>query len=162
MSTCGSLERDLRVTCTATRMHLKRAATAQKKYYDRDAHLYKYKEGDTVKLRRFRKEAGTHKYSDRYEGPYFILDVLGTVTFRIVKDQESRAKVVHHDHILPYFPKEASENIDKTWVLERSKTFKSTTKVDAVCQTSDIIGRLRASRSRVACAGRTSKCPDGV
>ena len=131
-----NLERELRAAYIATRTHLHRAATAQKKYYDRTSHLYKYKEGDVVKLRRFRKEPGTGKYADRYEGPYFILDVLGEVTFRIVKDQDSRGKVVHHDHILPYFPKQAPENVDNAWVLRKSKTYKPTNKVDVPCQAS--------------------------
>ena len=99
--------------------------------------MYKYKEGDIVKLRRFRKEPGTGKYADRYEGPYFILDILGDVTFRIVKDQDSRGKVVHHDHILPYFPKNAPENVDNAWVLRKSKTYIPTNKVDVTCQASD-------------------------
>ena len=130
------LEKKLRAAYMSTRAHLKRAATAQKKYYDRSSHLYKYKEGDMVKLRRFVRKPGIGKYADRYEGPFFILDILGDVTFRIIKCPESRAKVVHHDHILPYFPKEASENVDKTWVLKLSKTYKPTNKTDAVCQTS--------------------------
>ena len=132
-----NLERKLRAAYTSTREHLKRAATAQKRYYDRDSHLYKYKEGDMIKLRRFKKEPGTGKFSDRYEGPYFVLDVLGDVTFRIIKCKESKPRVVHHDHILPYFPKEAAENVDKTWVFEKSRTYKPTTKDDATCQTSD-------------------------
>ena len=90
-----------------------------------------------MKLRRFRKEPGTGKYADRYEGPYFILDVLGEVTFRIIKDQDSRGKVVHHDHILPYFPKNAPENVDNAWVLRKSKTYTPTNKVDVPCQASD-------------------------
>ena len=44
------MERALRATCIATRDHLKRAATVQKKYYDRGTNLYKHKEGDMVKL----------------------------------------------------------------------------------------------------------------
>ena len=44
------MERELRATCLATRDHLKRAATVQKKYYDRGTNLYKHKEGDMVKL----------------------------------------------------------------------------------------------------------------
>ena len=131
-----NLERELRAAYVSTRTHLKRAATAQKKYYDRTSHLYKYKEGDVVKLRKFRKEPGTGKYADRYEGPYYILDILGDVTFRIVRDQMSLGKIVHHDHILPYFPKKASENVDNAWVLRKSKTYKPTAKVDVTCQTS--------------------------
>ena len=130
------LERELRATCANTRKNLKRAATAQKKYYDRDSHLYKYKVGDTVKLRQFRRTAGSGKYEDRYLGPFYIVDILGEVTFRIMENPTSRPRVVHHDHILPYFPKKASENIDKTWVFDKSKTYKPTTKSDAISQTS--------------------------
>ena len=140
-----NMERELRAAYVATRSHLKRAATAQKKYYDRSSHLYKYKEGDIVKLRRFRKEPGTGKYADRYEGPYYILDILGDVTFRIVKDKTSHGKVVHHDHILPYFPKHASENVNNAWVLRKSKTYKAPTKqADVACQAS---GRPEAPSS---------------
>ena len=131
------MERALRTAYHYTREHLKRASTAQKKYYDKNCNLYKYKEGDMVKLRKFRREPGTGKYADRYEGPYYIMDILGDVTFRIVENQKKPPKVVHHDHILPYFPKKASENVDKTWVLERSKTYKPTTVSDVACQASD-------------------------
>ena len=131
------MEQELRSTCLATREHLKRAATLQKKYYDRDCNLYKHKEGDMVKLRVFKRKPGFGKFSDIYDGPYLIIDKLGDVTFRIAKSPESKPKVVHHDHILPYFPKQASEKMDKTWALEKSKTFKSTNKIDAHCQTSD-------------------------
>ena len=98
------MERELRAAYVATRSHLKRAATAQKKYYDCSSHLYKCKEGDIVKLRWFWKEPGTRKYAYHYEGPYYILDILGNVTFRIVNDKTFHGKAVHHDYILPYFP----------------------------------------------------------
>ena len=134
-----NMERELRSTCIATRNHLKRAATLQKKYYDRDCNLYKFKEGDMVKLRKFVRKPGFGKFDDRYDGPYFIVDRLGDVTFRIAQSPDTRPKVVHHDHLLPYFPKQASENVDRTWVWEQSKTFKSTNKVDAHCQASDSV-----------------------
>ena len=150
------MERELRSTCMATREHLKRAATRQKKYYDRDCNLYKYKEGDMVKLRKFVRKPGFGKFSDCYDGPYIIIDILSDVTFRIAKSPDTRPKVVHHDHLLPYFPKQASENIDTTWALEKSKTFKSANKIDVCCQAGDSV---QENQSPAASSGsQTSIC----
>ena len=69
----------LRDAHRVAREHTNRAATTQKRYYDRKAHLHRYKVGDTVQLRVFRKEKGVGKFADRFVGPYYILDVLSDV-----------------------------------------------------------------------------------
>ena len=112
-----------------------------------------------VKLRKFVRKPGFGKFSDCYDGPYLIVDILSDVTFRIAKSPETRPKVVHHDHILPYFPKQASENIDKTWALEKSKTFKSTSKADAHCQTGDS-GRAEIIIPAAPTGSQTSICAE--
>ena len=75
------LEKSVRLTYQIEREHTHRAATAQKKYYDVTAHLKRYKVGDTVQLKVFRKEKGDDKFADCFEFPYYILDVLSDVFF---------------------------------------------------------------------------------
>ena len=70
------LMEDIRSNFTVARQRIGRAATVMKKYYDRTAHLHKYKVGDAVKLRVFRKEKGVSKFATRFTGPYFVLDIL--------------------------------------------------------------------------------------
>ena len=120
------LDEDVRRNFASAREHINRAATAQKKYYDRNAHLNEYQVGDTVKLRVFRKTKGIGKFIERFDGPYFILDVNSKVNFRIIKTPSSKARVVHHDQILPYLLRE-NDTVDKEWVFKRSRTYRPLT-----------------------------------
>ena len=113
---------DIRANFATARLRLNRAATAMKKYYDRTAHMHEYKVGDAVKLRVFRKQKGISKFAERFTGPYFVLDVLSEIRFRIARDAMTKPKVVHHDHILPYMFRETDIQPDKTWVFEKSRT----------------------------------------
>ena len=114
------LEQRTRYAYQVARTNLKRAATAAKKYYDRKAHLNKYNTGDAVKIKVTRKFKGM-KFVDKYEGPYYIIDQLGETTYRVAKSPKVKAKVLHHDLILPYFPtvEEGATNID--WVFEMAR-----------------------------------------
>ena len=116
------------------REHTHRAATAQKKYYDRTAHLKHYKVGEKVQLKVFRKEKGVGKFADRFEGPYYVLDVISDVNFRIIRAMEDKPRVVHHDHIVPYVEREPEQADDKAWVYKRSRTYRPPPS-DAAAQT---------------------------
>ena len=116
------LVEDIRNNFAVARVRLNRAATAMKKYYDRTAHLYEYRVGDVVKLRVFRREKGISKFAERFTGPYYVLDVLSDIRFRIAKDASSKPRVVHHDHILPYMFRETDVQPDKAWVFQKSRT----------------------------------------
>ena len=66
------------------REEIGKSVLLQKKYYDRTSHLIKYKVGDAVLIRDHRHhESGTKKLSDKYDGPYYVLDVLSDVSFRL-------------------------------------------------------------------------------
>ena len=124
----------MRQTNQIARENTQRAATAQKRYYDRTARLKHYKVGDKVQLKVFRKEKGVGKFADRFEGPYYVLDVLSDVNFRIIRAMEDKPRVVHHDHIIPYLEREPEAADDKAWVFRRSKTYRPPPS-DAAAQT---------------------------
>ena len=145
------LDQSVRMTYQIAREHTHRAATAQKKYYDRTAHLKRYKVGDTVQLKVFRKEKGVGKFADRFEGPYYILDVLSDVNFRIIRAMEDKPKVVHHDHIIPYMEREPEPASDKAWVFKRSRTYRPPP-IDAAAQT-DVSAAQEDDSSAVAIPG---------
>ena len=128
--------KEMRFCYALVRERLKRAATAMKRYYDRGAKLYHYKEGDAVRVRRFRLNKGTKKFEDFYEGPFYVIDVLGDVTFRVAEGPRSKRRVLHHDSLLPYFNRDP-ENvvIDNAWVFGVSTTYKPAGDCDAAVQT---------------------------
>jgi hypothetical protein len=105
----------------AAREAIGRNVFLQKKHYDRTANLIKYKVGDTVMIRDHRQyERGTKKLSDRYEGPYYVVDVLSDVHFRITRSPEDAARVMHHDRMKHV---EAREDVDTSWVFAQSRTY---------------------------------------
>ena len=116
------LVEDIRANFVTARLRLGKAATVMKKYYDRTAHLHDYKVGDAVKLRVFRKEKGVSKFAERFSGPYFVLDVLSDIRFRIALNATTKPKVVHHDQILPYLFRDKGLRPDTAWVFTRSRT----------------------------------------
>ena len=126
----------MRFIYTIVRERLKRAATASKRYYDRKSCLYPYKEGDAVRVKVFRLNKGTKKFEDHYEGPYFIIDVLGRTTFRLAKDVNGKRRVLGHDALLPFFTRDAAGmNLDNSWVFAVSKTWRSGLLTDVSTQT---------------------------
>ena len=116
------LVEDIRANFATARLRLNKAATVMKKYYDRTAHLRDYKVGDAVKLRVYRKEKGVSKFAERFSGPYYVLDVLSDIRFRIALDEHAKPKVVHHDQILPYLFRTNDLKPDTTWVFARTRT----------------------------------------
>ena len=119
------LDAALREAHQIARERINRAATVQKKHYDRKSHLNHYKVGDPVQLKVFRREKGVGKFADRYEGPYYVLDVLSDVNFRIIRAMEDKPKVVHHDHLIPYKERVPEPEADKAWIFQRSRTYKA-------------------------------------
>ena len=116
------LEDDLRLAYQVARDTIARNMKIQKKYYDRNSHLIHYKEGDVVWLKDFTpKIRGEKKLADRWVGPYFVLDVLSDVNFRVIDKPGSKGRVIGHDRMKRY---ETREPFDVKWVLERSKSLK--------------------------------------
>ena len=102
------------------REEIGKSVLLQKKYYDRTSHLIKYKVGDAVLIRDHRHhESGTKKLSDKYDGPYYVLDVLSDVSFRLSKGADQEPKVIHHDRMKLFHQRE-KPNLD--WVFQQSRT----------------------------------------
>ena len=152
------LDQSVRQSYQIAREHTLRAATTQKKYYDRTAHLKRYKVGDTVQLKVFRKEKGVGKFADRFEGPYYVLDVLSDVNFRIIRAMEDKPRVVHHDHIIPYLEREPELTSDKAWVYERSRTYRPPPS-DVAAQT-DVSAMQEGDGSTRATSGKVDVATD--
>ena len=110
-------EKHIRYMYALARANIQRAATAQKRYYDRRANFKHYQVGDAVMLRVFRHEKG-QKYHHHFEGPYYVLKVLGETTYRIAANENGRERVIGHDHIKPCYN---DGPMDKTWIFERAK-----------------------------------------
>ena len=90
----------------------------QKKYYDRASNLIAYREGDRVMIKDYTlKVRGEKKLADKWMGPFYVLDILSDVSFRIIRDRAGKPKVIHHDRMKKYHSRE--EEPDNKWVLER-------------------------------------------
>ena len=82
---------------------LKKSAVYMKEQYDKKLHQIKYKAGERCMLRDHTKaKKGSKKFKPKYEGPYWILDKVGSVNYRIQKDEKSRVDVVHHNRMRRY------------------------------------------------------------
>ena len=113
-------ERSLRMSYQVARRNLAKAATVSKRHYDAKAHMYSYKTGDMVKVRISRRAAG-EKFVDKYEGPLYVIDALGQVTYRVAKTRHARERVLHHNKLLPYIGTPEERAMDKQWVFERAR-----------------------------------------
>ena len=114
------MDQQTREAFQVARETIGRSVLLQKKYYDKNSNLIKYKVGDAVMVRDHRQhEAGTAKLSDKYDGPYFVIDVLSDVNFRLAKTENDKAKVIHHDRM--HKIKERVEG-DTSWVFKQSRT----------------------------------------
>ena len=79
------------------------ASQNQKRHYDIKSNQNSYNKGDVVWLHtpsKFRKLSP--KLQRNWDGPYFIIDVLSDVTYKIQKNRNTRVQVVHHDRLKPY------------------------------------------------------------
>ena len=85
------------------RMALTKASVNMKKQYDKKVHQIPYKAGERCMLKNHTKAPkGTKKFRRKYQGPYWILDKIGSVNFRIQKDENTSADVVHHNRMRRY------------------------------------------------------------
>ena len=104
------LEEDLRSSYIRVREALGRAAIRQKHYYDRKHHLNVYRHGDLALVKTMVRKPGVGKLQDRYDGPYVVLDKLSDVTYRVQLAPNKKPKVIHHDRLKPYYPRDPEEN----------------------------------------------------
>ena len=88
-------------------------------------------------------------------GPFFVLDVLSDINFRVIRNQASKPKVVHHDRMKRYHFRDGAPNID--WVIHRSKTV-SAEKAKA-CREAPLAGAGRAMEKVVNNGRQQSRVP---
>ena len=104
----------------AARETIGRSVFLQKKHFDKTANLIHYTVGDVVMIKDHRlHETGTKKLANRYDGPYYVLDTLSDVNFRVAKSSTDRPRVIHHDRMKKV---EQWEKADIDWVFKQSRT----------------------------------------
>ena len=60
------------------------------------------------------------KFLPSYEGPYFVVGLLGDLVYHIKKSPRAKTKVVHHDKLKPYHSRAP---LDTSWVLQDADTW---------------------------------------
>ena len=110
------LEGQIQRTFVMVRECLGKAAQRNKRYYDRKHHLNCYKRGDLVLMKTMVKQPGrSPKLQDRYEGPFVVIDKLSDLSYRIQEGPNKRARIIHHDRLRAYAPRNPAEN-DTAWI----------------------------------------------
>ena len=99
------------------RANIIKASEKQKRSYDVNANQNSYKIGDVVWLfTNTRTKNKTPKLQRNWEGPYFVIEVISDIIYKIKKTENSKPKVVHHDR-LKIFHGEV-----RNWVKETQKS----------------------------------------
>jgi hypothetical protein len=76
-----------------------------KTHYDRKAKEHDFKIGDKVLLREYMKQVGKNKkLSDKYRGPYTLIEQLSPVTFRLGDLENKRMNDTSHVNRMKHFP----------------------------------------------------------
>ena len=82
---------------------LRIAGQAIKQHYDRRMREARYAVGDLVWLHNPRRKKGlSPKLQSPWEGPYSVVEVISSITYRIRKGQRGRTLVVHVDRLWCY------------------------------------------------------------
>lgn len=86
------------------RENMSKASNRQKRQYDHRSNLSKYKSDDAVWLQVTSRVKGrSPKLQTRWDGPFFVVEALSDLVYKIQKTPNSACKVVHHDRLKPYF-----------------------------------------------------------
>ena len=102
-SYAAKLKAKIQIAYDVVREHLHQGAIQSKRYYDRKKNEIVHRPGDQVLLRDHTKyEKGKKKYQPTYAGPYWLIDRLGDVNYRIQLEEHSAARVVHHNRLRRY------------------------------------------------------------
>ena len=140
-----TLDKSAQLAYDTARQAIGKAVKYQKRYYDRKANLHQYKTGDAVLLKdHSQHERGEAKLADKYQGPYFVIDVLSDIHFRIAKDVNDKPRIVHHDAIKRMHLRDP---VDLQWVYGMSRLQRRTTTPitvdDVQNDLDDMLRRLR-------------------
>ena len=138
------LEKNQNAAYDAARQALGKAVKAQKRDYDRKQNLNHYATGDAVMLKNYSpSEAGTKKFRNKFNGPYYVIDALSDIHFRICSEKNGKERIVHHDMMEKMHEREP---VDLTWVYEKSRTHKlpkSATLTDVTATVDEMLRRLK-------------------
>ena len=148
------LDEETRLAYQTAREAIGKSVLIQKKYYDRTTHLNKYKVGDPIMLRNHAQYMqGEKKLADKYVGPYYVIDVLSDVNFRVNDKPDNTPKVVHHDRMKPIVQRDPP---DLKWVFEQSRTCerqraenKSTTSAEQMKEVFDRLKQLENESKQI-------------
>ena len=139
------LDKSSKIAYDAARQAIGKAVKIQKRYYDRKQNLHAYNTGDAVLMKdHTQRETNTKKLADKYKGPYFVIDALSDIHFRVARDRDDRPKIVHHDNIKPMHLRQP---VDLRWVYDLSrlgeKNAAPATVEDMGKSVSDLLRRLK-------------------
>ena len=153
-----TLDKSAQFAYETARQAIGKAVKYQKRYYDRKQNLHKYKTGDAVLLRdHAQHERGEGKLADKFIGPFFVIDVLSDIHFRIARSANDKPKIVHHDAIKKFHMREPA---DLQWVYDRSKYHRRTaepvTVEDINTNLTDMMRRLRSVEVQIGDFTRTA------
>ena len=127
------MQDQLQIAYDVARDTLKKNAMYMKKYYDRGQFTIKYKPGQRCLIKDHSKvDKGAKKTKPKYEGPYWILDPVGEVNYRIQKEEGGPARVIHHNRMRRYNVKEIIDVPD--WVMKLSKSGVKDKKLEPILQ----------------------------
>ena len=92
-------------------------------------------------------ESGTKKFADRYVGPFYVLDILSDVNFRVARTAEDKPQIIHHDRMKKI---DRREDSDIEWVFKRSRTLQRQKAKEANCSETmiEVMDRLTKLESR--------------
>ena len=82
------LKHQLQIAYELTRQSLRKRAMQCRKYYDRNMKLITYNAGSRVMIKDYSpREKGEGKMCTKFSGPYWVIDKLGDVNYRIMQDE---------------------------------------------------------------------------
>jgi len=103
------------------REELQKSVERAKKHYGRKLQFHKYQTGDPVwyYIKGTKRQKGrVPKFLPYFDGPYFVLDSLDDVVYIIQKGPRTKPKVVHHDKLKAFKPREP---LDNAWVFKEKQ-----------------------------------------
>ena len=145
------LEENQRIAYDAARQALGKAAKVYKKQYGRKLKLNRYKTGDAVKLRaHLQPERGTKKFADKFLVPYFVIDALSDIHYRVARGRDQDVRIVHHDNMEKTTVRDP---VDLKWVYDLAESLerkpKRTAATNVTAQMGDLLRRLKRVENRL-------------
>ena len=149
-------KRFLEIAYATARENLGRSMEKQKEYHDANAREIQYEPGDLVKIDDHTKHVGgTRKFKPKFKGPYYVLDKLGDVNYRIQASADSNEDIVHHNRMQPFNPDVKTKKSDvpiPEWVIQASRRLRKEYKREEILRKKATIAKHK--RPIVCCSRR--------